>query len=322
MDLNAIRGGILGMALGDALGAPHEFRYSYPLQQYTGKIYLPIKYRTRYGPYQYSVIGQITDDTSMAMALLTQLLTDKNWIENNIIQAYLGWTNSGISFLGKNTRALLKGVTTIQGYRNRMARIHPDSQSNGSLMRAFPLIILFYFFPEQDAYQKALRDTNLTNPNPVNQDAILIYLTFLRLISQKVSPNQGIPELIRISQTEPIRMALTQASLGQPRNVHENKGWIVHPIYLLAQGWLQIAQSGSFSKVINWVILQGGDTDTNGAIVGSMLGYYLGEDKMKSEPITSENIQIILSADISKGDLPINPSYSPIVGLHFFKKKD
>lgn len=66
------RGGFLGLGIGDALGAPYEMRYSFPLSEYTGIIYQPIKWKARYGPIQHSVIGQTSDDTQMFMGYFTK----------------------------------------------------------------------------------------------------------------------------------------------------------------------------------------------------------------------------------------------------------
>lgn len=179
-------------------------------------------------------------------------------------------------------------------------------------MRAFPLIILFYYLPEKEAYIKALRDTNLTNPNPVNRDATLVYLSMLRLILQERSPTEALPEIFKIIQTDPIKEAFNQAIKGEIRDVKISKGWVVHGIYLSIQAWIQASLGRTFSEVINWVILQGGDTDTNATIAGSVIGMYYGE---KKKILEEENIKILLSTDPSKGDLPVDPKYHPATAL-------
>lgn len=40
--MNILKDGLLGLSLGDALGAPYEFKYSFPLSDYSGIIYHPI----------------------------------------------------------------------------------------------------------------------------------------------------------------------------------------------------------------------------------------------------------------------------------------
>ena len=318
--VDRLRGGFLGLSLGDALGGPYELRNSFSLNEYNGTIYQPVKWKARYGPILSSQIGSVTDDTSMTIALLWVILKNQGWNEEETIIAYENWANSGIKFLGKNTRALFHGVKTVNGYRSRKAKLDLSKmESNGSLMRAFPLILLFQYLSEDQAYLTALSDTNLSNDNPVNRDATLIYLTILRFVLQETSPQEGVPQLISLAQTEPIKIAITEAAQGINRNLTINKGWVAHAIYCSVQGWIQIATGKTFAEVINWIILKGGDVDTNACIAGSILGCYLGEEKMLQEPITANNINIILNANTTEGDLCINALYHPANALVAFK---
>lgn len=68
-----IKGMIIGCALGDALGAPHEFRHN--KNKYTGKLEFPIELKT--GSYykkggrvsKFGVVGQFTDDGGSSLRL-------------------------------------------------------------------------------------------------------------------------------------------------------------------------------------------------------------------------------------------------------------
>ena len=318
--LDKLRGGFIGLALGDALGGPYELRNSFPLNQYNGTIYQPVKWKARYGPILSANLGSVTDDTSMTIALLWSILKNVGWVEDEVIIAYENWSNSGIKFLGKNIRALFHGVKTVNGYRSRRAKLDLSKmESNGSLMRAFPLILLFQYLPEDQAYLTALKDTNLTNPTEVNRDATLIYLTILRFVLQEISPQEGVPQLLTLVQTDTIRKAITEAAQGLNRDITINKGWVAHAIYCSVQGWIQIATGKTFAEVINWVILKGGDCDTTACIAGSVIGLFLGFEKMLQEPITASNIDIILNAKTTQGDLCIDALYHPANALAALK---
>ena len=82
MDINKVKAIILGHALGDALGAPVEF---YPYAHYTGILDSPITRYTRAYGKQVAVVGQITDDTEMALILLKTIkdgYTKEKAVEN------------------------------------------------------------------------------------------------------------------------------------------------------------------------------------------------------------------------------------------------
>lgn len=325
LDINRFRGGFLGLCLGDALGAPHEFEYSVPLRYYTGKLEHALRYKTRYGKIEYGVLGQVTDDSTMSIALLLTLMSNKKWDEETVITAYLAWANSGIRFLGKNTRSLLKGIKTIKGYRARSEKFKRDNiQSNGSLMRIYPIIYLLKYFSIKSVFELARRDTNLTNPNDINTGATYVYIAILWLICNGIGAIEGIQKLyilvsnpiviraIQSGYTDYIYIFIKCQSGKSKWDVKDNKGWVLHAIYLLIIAWLLIDHNKStYSQIINWVITRGGDTDTNGAIIGSMLGFYLGEENLQKEPITGDNINIMLSADWNKGAFPLDYKYHP-----------
>ena len=144
-----VAGMLMGLFLGDALGAPHEFRCNRKLI-YTGKLEHQAFLVTHFQGKKSLSVGQVTDDSEMTLALLRTLLEkDGKYDRKSVISSYLEWANSGGWMLGKNTRALLKGVKTVKGYESRMKSvlILPESeisQSNGAMMRCCPLALLSY----------------------------------------------------------------------------------------------------------------------------------------------------------------------------------
>lgn len=321
-----IKGAFIALAVGDALGAPHEFRYSLALTKYTGKLIYQTELKSRFQGSRKAVVGQITDDTSMSVALLETIVRNQDWLEDQVITAYLKWANSGHSFLGRNTRALFKGIKTLKGYRNRYAkRDLSEMQSNGSLMRALPLVTLFRYHRLVELPTRvidlAIKDTQLTNPSPVNVDAIRIYMTIAYKILNKIPIEQFITKLS--PETKPIQQAVDQALKKQPRDVTILKGWVAHPIYLIVLALKTIIHKkitgALYPILIDWVIRLGGDTDTNAAIVGGILGLYLGYSKLISHPTTHYNVKQVLAADPSQGQLPIAPTYLPTTGLKYIE---
>ena len=101
-----LKGLFFGGALGDALGAPHEF--SYHDQNYSGKLEHKMKVLRRYKGASFCQIGQITDDTEMSIMILNSLVTNKcKYVKDDLIIRYLEWANDPGSWaMGRNTRAL------------------------------------------------------------------------------------------------------------------------------------------------------------------------------------------------------------------------
>ncbi len=199
MDWNSKLASIfIGVALGDALGAPHEFKNAGLI--YTGKLEYEIKRITRFHQEIVHPIGSVTDDTQMTFALIRSLIWSGGYVPEDAVLSYESWAATS-NMLGKNTRALFKGVKTYKGYESRYNKIFSapmDSwtQSNGSLMRCTPFVI----FP---GYEELSADCKLTNPHPINISCSIIYSYILKNITIKgITPT--ISELYAYANLEPV----------------------------------------------------------------------------------------------------------------------
>lgn len=306
MDMNKIRGGYLGVCLGDALGLPFEMN-KIPVSAYNGKLEYPIKVRQRYKPTEYLPVGSISDDSSMTTALLYSILSNRGWNEVKVVEQYINWANQTNYFMGRNTRTLFSGTSSYNHFLTKKSKYDNSSvQSNGSLMRAFPLILL-----GDKALTSGLADTALTNPNPVNLDATLVYLSMLIMAYHGHPPKESLNHLLTTAQTQVIKEALLDAIHNRHRHVAgADKGWVAHPIYFTAKAWLLTQEVFSFEEIIGFVISAGGDTDTNAAISGAIVGLVFGETQLRSNPLTNSNIQILLNSPNTWYNL-----YKPSTGL-------
>jgi ADP-ribosylglycohydrolase len=319
-----IKGMFIGGALGDALGAPHEFfRYKsikgieYPEFKYTGKLEYPIERFNRFKQKfeKLGEIGTVTDDTEMTWVLVNHLiLNNGKFDEDKLILSYLKWANSRGKFMGKNTRSLFKGIKTIKGYKNRYEKQFPNkeitenAQSNGSLMRCATFAIFKNF------ENLAIQDCKLTNPSNFTIKVETIYLNIIRNIllqsQSKLNKDQikkQIKEyLIKLIDENVndiiihgnnisnygLNLRIKSALDGIVLPVIENKGWCLHGLYCTI---FALFNFSNYFDAINWVIHQGGDTDTNADIAGFVLGALYGYQEMITEKITKENVDILLN---------------------------
>src|SRR5579862_892733 len=145
ISVDKMSGMFMGAFLGDALGAPHEFRCNSHII-YTGKLEHQAFYISQFQGRRELAVGQVTDDSEMSLTLLRSIIENKGYDRDKVIKGYMNWCNSGGWMIGKNTRAILKGVTTLRGYQNRIKKIlllpeEERSQSNGGLMRCTHLAL-------------------------------------------------------------------------------------------------------------------------------------------------------------------------------------
>jgi len=305
--LDKVRGMFMGVFLGDSLGAPHEFRCN-SKTSYTGILEHQGFMTTQFQGRKELCVGQVTDDSELTLALLRTIIQDHGYNKNNVIMSYLRWANSGGWMLGKNTRVLLKGVTTLKSYQNRINKILQQpmaerSQSNGAMMRCSPLALLYDNTP-------VVEDVQITNPNLVCIDCNLVYISALRLALQGFDGITIFNSIKSLAQTEEVRSVLIQVENREFRNISENKGWCLHALWC---AMVVITSFNNYSEAMNWVITsqQGSDTDTNACISGALLGAILGFQKLQEEPHTARNITILLEVDTSTGPTPRPLEYSP-----------
>lgn len=89
MDKDKIYGVILGHALGDALGSPVEL---FPFTHYSDNLNTPItKYNRTYGK-QISVLGQVSDDTELAIVLTKTIIS--GYTKEKAVINYMLWANN------------------------------------------------------------------------------------------------------------------------------------------------------------------------------------------------------------------------------------
>ena len=305
--LDRIRGMFMGAFLGDALGAPHEFRCCANIP-YTGKLQHRAFMNSRWQGRKELEIGQVTDDSEMSLALLRTLVRDGGYNRDNVIMSYLEWANSGGWMMGINTREVLKGVTTIKGYQTRIAQklalpVASRTQSNGAMMRSSPLALLW-------DNNSVIEDVNITNPNPVCQDCNIVYISALRLALQGVNGLKIFELVSPLAQTDEIKAVIGQVRNREDRNIAENKGWCLHALWCAL---MTITSFTNYSDAMRWIITShpGSDTDTNACISGALLGANIGFERIQSEPQTAENIQILLNVNTANGLTPRPSQYSP-----------
>jgi ADP-ribosyl-[dinitrogen reductase] hydrolase len=283
MNSNEFYKGILvASCLGDALGAPFEFKGN--KNTYNGSLNTIVDRHARFGRITLDK-GQLTDDSEMKFAILKI----KNINADSLAISYMEWANSPNCFsMGRNTRNLFKGVTTLKGYKVRYAKMleeNPNNQSNGALMRCAALII----YRDRQLY---IEDCKLTNPHKNCIDSNLFYMYMLESIldGQKIEYKCENPE---------IQAIINKALNNETVDVTVNKGWCLHAIYLSV---FCLMHFETFTEAITYVINRAGDTDTNAAIVGALFGAKLGYDKLYEEQ--SENIEILINCDTSGGNKP------------------
>lgn len=288
-----VKGMLYGLAIGDALGIPHEFTRARPQIEYTGLINSEYEIKV---PFQWAtktiLPGATSDDTGMSLALLRSLVENSNVYDfDKVAIAYMKWAET-TKDIGVNTRRLFKGVKTLRGYRQRRLKYAEeitDSESNGALMRAGPLILA--------TNPEARQDYMLSNPNNTVESALHVFLELLDGIYHGENKKDLMEAARVLSETaeENVKHAVLQSldmNDDSRRIDGKDKGWICHTLWVALRSFWKYE---TLSDAMEYVIEQGGDTDTNAAVAGTLFGAFLGFEGLQADNLTKHNIEILQS---------------------------
>jgi ADP-ribosylglycohydrolase len=267
-------GALLGLAVGDALGAPVEFKPPGSFE--------PVTDFASGGPHNLKT-GEWTDDTSLALCSAESLINCQGFDAQHQMQNFLKWYQEG--YLSVNGTCFDIGNTTreaLEDYEKTgnpySGPSHEMSAGNGSLMRIAP-IALFYFSDTQEALEFARLSSSTTHQHPLAIQSCQ-YLTGLisgalqgvskeKLLSSDYSP------LKNYWEENPMQEELREVFEGsfKTKNPPEirGRGYVVKS--LEAALWA-FYNSTNFKEGALLAVNLGEDADTTGAIYGQLAGAY------------------------------------------------
>jgi ADP-ribosylglycohydrolase len=284
------RGMLLGLAVGDALGAAVEFAQPGRFQEVTD-------FRAG-GPHRLQA-GEWTDDTSMALALADSIAT-AGWDLNDQAQRYVSWWHKGVYSvtghcfdIGFTTRAALSrfqetGDARISGDRSERA------SGNGSIMRLAPVPIWFAnLFPDRlaELTERAIESSLPTHASPQCLSACaymtLILSGLVHGIAREELLEPDWEPLQRLRKLHLLHPEVDEVSRGsyrvrQPPEIR-GSGYVVQS--LEAALWA-FHDAGDFRQAVLRAVNLGDDADTTGAVCGQFAGACWGESGIPTEWLT------------------------------------
>lgn len=262
--IDRAQGCLLGQLSGDALGSLVEFMTPEVIK----KAYPDgVRTMTNGGTWD-TIAGQPTDDSEMALMLAKSLLEQGTYHPDAALDAYRFWIGSQPFDCGATISAGLHGMPNT------------DSQANGAMMRISPLGIFGATHDLAQVAEWAREDAMLTHPNPVCVQANVL---FTMAISHAIQWGTE-PEIL---YGEIGKWAVDMGVESSLANVIESSATNPPDDYVYQQGWVLIAFGNALWQLLHAenleegvvdTVMRGGDTDTNAAICGALLGAVYGRD--------------------------------------------
>lgn len=283
--LSRAQGCLLGQLAGDALGSLVEFRSAAQIaREYPGGPRLLADGGT-WG----TIAGQPTDDSEMALALARSIVAAGRYDEELAARAYGAWLASGPFDVGSTTSRALAAIARRgrgdAGGESAAARARAaasrESQANGSLMRISPLAIYGADLDLDVLAGLARADATLTHPHPVCQDAAAVFvIAIAHAIRSGCSAARCHAHALEWASNAagfaaPVRAAVERAAAEPPADYQSRQGWV---LIALQNAFHELLHATSVEEAVVRTVRRGGDTDTNAAICGALLGALHGRD--------------------------------------------
>ena len=269
-------GATLGLAVGDALGEPYEFKP--PVTEDTP---ITMHYNDNWHP------GQWTDDTAMAIGIM--LAWEKHRAihtveaQDELVAIWRKWCEQATD-AGAQTRAVLYSLDELSAERANAASYEHHvatgrSGGNGTLMRTAPLA--FLKLPDEQVAEVVTQISKLTHYDDDAAHACIIWVFAIRhaIKTGELDFDSGFKYLPVEGQVK--WSGYLEEARNHPPVYFENNGWVVAAFKASASA-VMIGEY-SFVKGIEAAVRCGYDTDTVAAIAGSLLGALHGVSSLPEE---------------------------------------
>lgn len=262
---------ILGLAIGDALGVPYEFkkRGSFLCTEMVG-------YGTHNQPE-----GTWSDDTSMVLATLDSLKSnDGKIVPKDMFERFNYWLLYGD--YTAHGEVFDAGIATCKALQTGKSQTGEYDNGNGSLMRILPLA----FVPCTDDEIRAV--SAITHGHRISMDACVIYVH----IAKRLLAGESICEIIPTLQYDKPFDRLHRIDQISTSEI-KSSGYVVDT--LEAALWAVSHKSNNADKEKSFrndlldAVNLGQDTDTVGAVAGGLAGIIYGLDEVSDWVETLQN---------------------------------
>ena len=290
---DVMESGLIGFVVGDALGVPFEFK---------SRLYMaknPFTDMIEYGTHR-QPMGTWSDDTSMTLATIDSIAKTGEINVSDIMNRFLSWYINSDYTAGNLVFDM--GITTQISLENYSRGKNPlecgqkreYSNGNGSLMRMLP--IAYYIWSkgiEEEEETKLINElSSITHAHPISQLGCRIYCDYLSYLMdgadkyyayymiqqnnyEKYYPKEVVDKYQRILDGSIIVQSASRIS---------GSGYIVDT--LEASIWASF-NSESYEEALKAAINLGDDTDTVGAVTGSMAGIMYGHNDIPEKWVSA-----------------------------------
>ena len=286
MESDRARGVLLGLACGDALGRPVEFKSASAISTEHGRLDEMVEEGTWNQP-----AGTITDDTEQALCIARSLVEQQTFDPADIARRFVAWYDTGPFDIGGMTARSLSRLKHGDAWDEAGRHVWEQSREgqnagNGSVMRCPPLAVPYA--SDWDRLAAVSRQSSqITHADPrCTYGCAILNLTIAGLLENTDAPLQAALDDVDSDAPDELVTALEPVARGETPSPLETSGYVVHSLQTALHDGL-VADSAEDAMVT--AVNRGGDTDTIGAIAGAVAGARFGASQLPERWLSAIN---------------------------------
>lgn len=265
---------LLGLACGNLLGLPVESQSRNAIARWYPNGVTDIDPQEKYRP--------MDDDLAQAVELAEALLTGGDYV-TDLAQRLVRWRDENGRGIGYTTSAVIDLLE--EGHAPPAAgRIIYDERGqiapNGGLMRCAPVAMARHSDPARLVSDSAATCA-VTHYAPTCQWSCLIINAAIAMLLRGIAPSLDQLAAAAISDGAPSEVQDWMLAVPAGDDIAAlrlDEGLIGHTLLCMQAGLWAMTTPLHFADALVKVVSAGGDTDTNGAVAGAVLGARYGVD--------------------------------------------
>lgn len=317
MNLNKVKGCLIGGAVGDALGYQIEFKKNIKDKEVT----------------RFDGTGIISDDTQMSLFTANALI----WRETRasmkgiamehsyaIYVAYLDWLDTQNNTSGDRCISWIKDIKELNiprapgntcisalssGKKGTIEKPINDSKGCGGIMRIAPIGL--YMKDSISAGKLGAEASAITHGHPLSSISSYVFTTMIYfLLNEELNIEESLNKAITQYKEKfnnfdkentnyflklvDKAVKLSKENLNDIDAIKElGEGWVAEETFAIAL-YSCLKYKDSFEDAIVCAVNHGGDSDSTGAVAGNIIGTYLGYDKIPSYYIDNLELKDVI----------------------------
>lgn len=273
-----IKGGIFGVAVGDALGATVELltrdeitkKFGFH-NEIIGGVWLNLE------------PGEFTDDTEMTLAVANGIIANPDNPSEEIGKRFVEWFKSKPKSIGTTTRisigAYLETFNWAEASNKTKLLLGNRINGNGCLMRTLP--ISFAYLKNTDTIHLISREiAAMTHPGDLTELSCVFYnylaSRLIKCENKNVAFNDVLNDLKPMLSSNSYNIDLYSLLNAVPYLDPYSLRTSAYVVDTLVASLVTFLKFDSIEQIITEAVNLGGDSDTIGAVAGGLAGTFYG----------------------------------------------